>query len=125
MGIDSTDPSELSAHDAICPGIPHTLLEEKILSKDECDTRAKAQGQYELDSLEKGQDKPFGNSARQQGNGLQSGEEIESEHARIERLGRQRPTKFKSFGAELAFCYSIIASQFMAVSSPPLIQNTS
>lgn len=44
------------------------------------------------------------------------GEEvIESEQARIERLGRERPAKFKSLGAELAFCYSIIASQFMAV----------
>jgi len=44
------------------------------------------------------------------------GEEVlESESARIERLGRERPTKFKSFGEELAFCYSIIASQFMAV----------
>lgn len=40
---------------------------------------------------------------------------IESEQARIERLGRERPAKFKSLGAELAFCYSIIASQFMAV----------
>jgi len=40
----------------------------------------------------------------------------ESESARVERLGRERPTKFKSFGEELAFCYSIIASQFMAVS---------
>ncbi len=43
----------------------------------------------------------------------------ESEKARIECLGRDRPAKFKSFGAELAFCYSIIASQFMAVSSTP------
>ena len=42
-------------------------------------------------------------------------ETIESEQARIERLGRERPAKFKSLGAELAFCYSIIASQFMAV----------
>ena len=42
-------------------------------------------------------------------------EVIESEEARIERLGRERPAKFKSLGAELAFCYSIIASQFMAV----------
>ena len=41
----------------------------------------------------------------------------ESERVRIERLGRERPAKFKSFGAELAFCYSIIASQFMAVRS--------
>lgn len=39
----------------------------------------------------------------------------ESDRARIERLGRERPAKFKSFGAELAFCYSVIASQFMAV----------
>ena len=39
----------------------------------------------------------------------------ESEHARIERLGRERPAKFKSFASELAFSYSIIASQFMAV----------
>ena len=44
-----------------------------------------------------------------------SEEVIESEQARIERLGRERPAKFKSLGAELAFCYSIIASQFMAV----------
>ena len=44
------------------------------------------------------------------------GEEVlESEQARIERLGRERPAKFKSLGAELAFCYSIIVSQFMAV----------
>ena len=42
-------------------------------------------------------------------------EVIESEQARIERLGRERTAKFKSLGAELAFCYSIIASQFMAV----------
>lgn len=39
----------------------------------------------------------------------------ESEQTRIERLGRERPAKFKSFGAELAFCYSVIASQFMSV----------
>ncbi|KAL2056888.1 hypothetical protein ABVK25_002627 [Lepraria finkii] len=42
------------------------------------------------------------------------GEAVESKQARIERLGRERPAKFKSAGAELAFCYSIIASQFMA-----------
>lgn len=42
----------------------------------------------------------------------------ESENARVERLGRERPAKFKSFGRELAFCYSVIASQFMAVSLP-------
>lgn len=42
-------------------------------------------------------------------------EASESDRARIERLGRERPEKFKSFGAELAFCYSVIASQFMSV----------
>ena len=46
------------------------------------------------------------------------GEALETEQARIERLGRERPAKFKSAGAELAFCYSIIASQFMAVRFP-------
>ncbi len=39
----------------------------------------------------------------------------ESEEAHIERLGRDRPEKFKSFGAELAFCYAVLASQFMCV----------
>ena len=39
----------------------------------------------------------------------------ESDRARLDRLGRERPAKFKSFGAELAFCYSVIASQFMSV----------
>ena len=39
----------------------------------------------------------------------------ESDRARFDRLGRERPAKFKSFGAELAFCYSVIASQFMTV----------
>ena len=42
--------------------------------------------------------------------------EEESEHARIERLGRERPEKFKTLWAEIGFCYSILASQFMAVS---------
>ena len=39
----------------------------------------------------------------------------ESDRAHFDRLGRVRPAKFKSFGAELAFCYSVIASQFMTV----------
>lgn len=39
----------------------------------------------------------------------------ESEEERIERLGRERPAMFKSLGAELAFCYAILASQFMSV----------
>ena len=45
------------------------------------------------------------------------GEALDSDRAHIVRLGRERPAKFKSFGAELAFCYSIIASQFMSVRS--------
>lgn len=48
------------------------------------------------------------------------GEAPESENARIERLGRQRPEKFKSIWAEFMFCYSILASMFMAVSSQHL-----
>ena len=43
-------------------------------------------------------------------------ESEEAERQRIERLGRERPAKLTSFGAEILFCYSIIASQFMAVS---------
>lgn len=46
--------------------------------------------------------------------GEHDNEEAERQH--IERLGRERPPKLKSFGAELLFCYSVIASQFMAVS---------
>lgn len=49
-----------------------------------------------------------------EGGGEAKGEE--SERQRIERLGRERPEKFKSLGAEIFFCYSVIASQFMAVS---------
>lgn len=40
----------------------------------------------------------------------------ETERQRIERLGRERPAKLNSLGAEVFFCYSVIASQFMAVS---------
>jgi len=43
-------------------------------------------------------------------------ESEESGRQRIERLGRERPAKLKSLGAEIFFCYSVIASQFMAVS---------
>lgn len=50
-------------------------------------------------------------------------ENLETEQAHIERLGRERPAKFKSFGAELAFCYSIIASQFMAVGALPRLSS--
>ena len=46
----------------------------------------------------------------------QDGDEVENEEARIERLGRERPAIFKTLWAEIFFCYSILASQFMAVS---------
>ena len=51
---------------------------------------------------------------RTDGRGEQESEEAERQ--RIERLGRERPAKLTSFGAEILFCYSVIASQFMAVS---------
>lgn len=35
----------------------------------------------------------------------------------IERLGRERPSSFTSIWSEVAFCYSIIASQFMVSES--------
>ena len=38
----------------------------------------------------------------------------EPEPTRLERLGRQRPPQFKTQGAEIAFAYSILASQMMA-----------
>ena len=47
-------------------------------------------------------------------------EASELEGARLERLGRERPAKFKTVWAEVAFCYSILASQIMAVSGLPL-----
>ena len=58
---------------------------------------------------------PQGKSAEMVKDG--DAEAPESERARVERMGRERPTQFKSFAAELAFCYSVIASQFMSVSS--------
>lgn len=39
--------------------------------------------------------------------------------ARIERLGRQRPAQFKTIWAEIGFCFSLLASMVMAVSSIP------
>ena len=50
-----------------------------------------------------------------------SGLDMESKRAHIEKLGRERPAKFKTALAEILFCYSVIASQFMAVS--PLLVN--
>ncbi len=39
----------------------------------------------------------------------------ESVQARIERLGRERPEKFKSVWAEVGFCFSIVMSQVLTV----------
>jgi hypothetical protein len=41
----------------------------------------------------------------------------EDEKARIERLGRERPPKFKSLTAEISFCYSLLASMITVVRS--------
>jgi hypothetical protein len=58
------------------------------------------------------QDGPGPNMA--EGGGEYKSEESERQH--LDRLGRERPAKLKSLGAEVFFCYSVIASQFMAVS---------
>lgn len=48
---------------------------------------------------------------------LEDVEDPESEErARIKRLGRERPAKFKSIWSEAAFCYSVIASMITAAS---------
>lgn len=44
------------------------------------------------------------------------GPEGESMQARIERLGRERPAKFKTVWTEIGFCFSLLASMVMAVS---------
>ena len=52
-------------------------------------------------------------------------EDDESKKAQIERLARERPAKFKSLWSEMLFCYSVLASQMMAVSpSPRLARHT-
>lgn len=40
----------------------------------------------------------------------------ESDEARIERLGRQRPEKFKTLWSEIGFVFSVVMSQVMTVS---------
>jgi len=40
----------------------------------------------------------------------------ETHEGRIERLGRQRPEKFKTLWAEIGFVFSIVMSQVMTVS---------
>ena len=54
----------------------------------------------------------------------QQHESRESDRARIERLGREKPEVFKSLWAEVGFCYSILASQFMAVSDSYISSTT-
>lgn len=39
----------------------------------------------------------------------------ENAEARYERLGRERPVKFKSAWAEICFCFSVVMSQILAV----------
>ena len=56
-------------------------------------------------------------NARQDSQSPQDVEEADGDgKVRIERLGRERPTQFRSIWAEVAFCYSIVASMIMAVS---------
>ena len=45
------------------------------------------------------------------------GAEGEGMQARIERLGRERPAKFKTVWTEIGFCFSLLASMVMAVSN--------
>ena len=51
-------------------------------------------------------------------------EASDSEKVRIERLGRERPTAFTSVVSEIGFCYSLIASQFIAVGLVKDYQNS-
>ena len=43
------------------------------------------------------------------------GAEREGMQARIERLGRERPAKFRTVWTEIGFCFSLLASMVMAV----------
>ena len=49
---------------------------------------------------------------------VRHGDGEESEAARLERLGRQRPAQLKTLRAEIAFGYSILTSMITAVSLP-------
>ena len=49
----------------------------------------------------------------------------ETHEARIERLGRQRPEKFKTLWAEIGFVFSIVMSQVMTVSLFSIVIETS
>jgi hypothetical protein len=47
----------------------------------------------------------------------------ESAKARVERLGRQRPEKFKSLGAEVGFIFALSMSQVLSVNyQPPAVR---
>lgn len=45
-------------------------------------------------------------------------ESNESEHARVERLGRERPPSFGSWYSEYTLCFSVVMSQILAVCNP-------
>ena len=94
--------------------IPHAILSEEREQKPaQIEQRQECIEPLPLQSSTQQHESP--QALEKQSRCLSSGEEGESEEARIERLGRERPTKFTSLGAEVAFCYSVIASQFMAV----------
>ena len=44
-----------------------------------------------------------------------NGDDDESQEARIERLGRERPEKFRTIWAEIGFVFSIVMSQVLTV----------
>ncbi len=103
--------------DGMKKGMEDLSLEQA--SRQDRDLHEKELGNFGSDkslSQEPAQVPPLDSPDKNETLAMPGEEEVtESEQARIERLGRERPAKFKSLGAELAFCYSIIASQFMAV----------
>ena len=118
--VESTQPQVSIEHD------PQVRIEKSMenlslerASQQDRDLHRKEQGKLESDkglSQEPVQMPQLDLPSKDENLAIPGAEEvIESEQARIERLGRERPAKFKSLAAELAFCYSIIASQFMAV----------
>ena len=118
--LESTQPQVSVKHDSqdrIKNGMENLSLEQA--SRQDRDLHEKGQGKLGSDkgpSQEPVQVPQLDLPSKNENLAIPGAEEvIESEQARIERLGRERPAKFKSLGAELAFCYSIIASQFMAV----------
>lgn len=51
----------------------------------------------------------------QNASNLSNSVDEESAEARYERLGRERPAKFKSAWAEVGFCFSVVMSQILTV----------